>query len=55
MFLGLELMVFSFQQRKCHPLARCIKKIANQPCYTIIFLFEKDRTQILSVVVFTTY
>ena len=40
------LMVFSFLQRKCHPLTRCINKIADQPCYNVIFLFEKNITQI---------
>ena len=40
------LMVFSFLQRKCYPLTRCIKNIADQPCYNVIF-FEKGRTQIL--------
>ena len=41
-----NLMVFAFLQRKCHPLTRCIKKIADQPCLSN-FLFEKGRTQIL--------
>ena len=44
------LMVISFLQRRCHPVTWCIKKIADQPCYNVFFLFEKDRTQM-----FTTY
>ena len=42
-----SLLVFSFLQRKCCPHTRCIKKIANQPCYNVIFLFVKNRTQML--------
>ena len=30
-------MVFSFLQRRCHPLTRCFKKIAGHPCYKVIF------------------
>ena len=36
-----NLMVFSFLQRRCHPLARCIKKTADQPCYNVIFNLRK--------------
>ena len=52
-----SLMLFSFLQRRCHPLTSCTKKIADQPCYNVIFLFQKDRTQILKkgMSVFTTY
>ena len=31
------LMVFSFLQKKCHLLTRCINKIADQPRYNVIF------------------
>ena len=33
-------MVFSFLQRRCYPLTRCIKKIANQPCHNVIFYLQ---------------
>ena len=36
-FLAKTLMVISFLQRRCHPVTRCIKKIADQPCYIVIF------------------
>ena len=36
----ITLMVFSFLQRRCHPFTRCIKKIADRPCYNIIFYWE---------------
>ena len=35
-----NLMVFSFLQRRCQPLTRCIKKIADQPSYNVIFIWE---------------
>ena len=53
-----NLMVFSFLQRRCHPLTRCIKKSADQLCYNVIFLLEKDRKQIFKkgvCPVFITY
>ena len=34
-------MVISFLQRRCHPVTRCIKKIADQPCYNVIFYLGK--------------
>ena len=40
------LMVFSFLQRRFHPLKRCIIKLLTSPVI-MYFLFEKDRTQIL--------
>ena len=39
-------MVFSFLQRICHPLTRCIKKIADQPCYNVIFYLRGQNTNI---------
>ena len=39
-------MLFSFLQRRCHPLTKCIKKFLTSPVI-MYFLFEKDRTQIL--------
>ena len=30
-------MVFSFLQRICYSLTSCIKKIADHPCYNVIF------------------
>ena len=36
------LMVLSFLQRRCHPLTRCIKKIADQPCYNVIFYLREQ-------------
>ena len=35
------LMVISFLQRKCHPVTWCIKKIADQPCYNVIFYLRR--------------
>ena len=35
------LMVFSFLQRRCHSLTRCLKKIANQHCYNVIFYLKR--------------
>ena len=41
------LMVFSFLQRKCHPLTRYIKKIADlHCCYNIIFYLRRTEHQI---------
>ena len=37
----LTLTVISFLQRKCHPVTRCIKKIADQPCYNVIFYLRR--------------
>ena len=37
----LKVMMFSFLQRRCHPLTRCIKKIADQPCYNVIFYLRR--------------
>ena len=34
-------MVFSFLQRRCHPLTRCIKKIADQHCYNVKFYMRR--------------
>ena len=35
-------MVFSFLQRRCHPLTRCIKKkIADLPWYNVIFYLKR--------------
>ena len=50
-------MVFSFLQKKCHPPTSRIKKSFGQSYYNVIFLFEKDRTQILKkgMPTFTTY
>ena len=53
-FLGQRLMMISFLQRRCHPVTRCIKKIADQPCYNAIFLFE-HRTHILKKVYACVY
>ena len=39
-----NLMVFSFLHRKCHPPARCIKKINDGPCYHVIFYLEEHNT-----------
>ena len=39
-------MLFSFQQRKCHPLTRCIKRIADQPCYNVVFIVREHNTNI---------
>ena len=39
--LYLTLMVFSFLHRKCHPLTRCIKIIADQRCYNVIFYLSR--------------
>ena len=36
-----SLMVISFLQRRCHPVTWCIKKIADQPCYNVIFYFRR--------------
>ena len=36
-----RLMVISFLQSKCHPVTRCIKKIADQPCYNVIFYMRR--------------
>ena len=35
------LMVISFLQRSCHPVTRCIKKFADQPCYNVIFYLRR--------------
>ena len=35
--INFKLMVFSIPQRKCHPVTRCIKKFADQPCYNVTF------------------
>ena len=35
------LMVISFLQRRCHPVTRCIKKIAEQSCYNVFFYLRK--------------
>ena len=37
----LSFIMFSFLQRKCHPLTRCIKNIADQPCYNVIFYMSR--------------
>ena len=44
---NLNLMVFSFLQRRSHPLTKCIKKIANHPCYNVFFfIWEGQNTNI---------
>ena len=35
------IMVISFLQRRCHPVTRCIKIIADQPCYNVIFYMRR--------------
>ena len=40
-------MVFSFLQRKSHPLTRCINKIADQPCYNIIVYLRRTEHKYL--------
>ena len=40
------LMMFSFLQRKCNPLTRCIKKIADHTCHNLIFIWEEQNTNI---------
>ena len=35
------LMVISFLQRRCHPVTRCIQKIADNPCYNVIFYLRR--------------
>ena len=42
-------MVFSFLQRKCHPLTRCIKEIADQLCYNVIFYLRMTEHNIKMV------
>ena len=43
-------MVFSFLHRRDHPLRRCIKKIADQPCYNVIFyLRNKHKTAFFEI------
>ena len=39
--LNLNLMVISFLRRRCHPVTRYIKKIADQPCYNAIFYLRR--------------
>ena len=34
-------MVISFLQRRCHPVTRCIKIIADQPCYNVFFYLRR--------------
>ena len=41
-----KLMAFSSLQIKCHRLTRCIQKIAHQPCYNGIFIWEGQNTNI---------
>ena len=36
-----KLMEFSFLQRRCHPVTRCIKKIADQHCYNVTFYLRR--------------
>ena len=37
----LKVMEFSILQRRCHPFTRCIKKIAGQPFYNVIFYLRR--------------
>ena len=41
------LKVFSFLQRKCYPLTRCIKNAADQRWSNVIFFIWENITQIL--------
>ena len=44
------IMVISFLQRRCHPVTRCIKIIADQPCYNVIFYMRRtEHTNIKKV------
>ena len=52
----LNLMVFSFLQRRCHPLTSCIKKLLTSPIRMWSFIWEGQKTNIRkSTAVFSTY
>ena len=57
LYTNYKLMVISFLQRRCHPVTRCIKKIAYQPCYNVIFYLRTTEQKYLKkcMPVFTTY
>ena len=47
--LNAGLMVFSFLQRRSHPLTKCIKKIVTSPAIIYFFIWEGQNTNIKKV------